>query len=224
MTSMTVDHEFQTAANVPLTDPGAGNPDNLLYAPTSKGTSSDCYENGSNYFKAAGQPTFGLFRVYDFCKPSPPNPGTFVYSTPLNDTFSQNYVVLTTDFDGAQILYYSTSSALMSDGKWHALLYDYPNSSWDDLQVTDSGTPTREDGWSLFETHYTPGPCATTPEFRSEQYMFTTATSSGMIQYNNAQYSLAGQCIQDDGSGNGAYYSIFYDPNGYYWSVTSSPS
>ncbi len=226
MTSMTVSHQFQFPADVPLTDPGAGNSDqNVLYAPTSKGFSSDCFENGSNYFKAAGQPTYGLFRVFDFCTTSSSSPvGTFVYSTPLNDTFRANYVVLTSDFDGAQILYYSTSTALMSDGLWHALLYNYPTSSWDDLQVTSSGTPTRQDGWSIFETHYTPGPCAMTPEFRSEQYNFTTATSNGMIQYNNSHYSHPGDCIQNDTSGTGSYNAIFYDPNGYYWSTTSYQS
>ena len=113
----------------------------------------------------------GDFRVYDFCKPSDGNPGTFLYSKPLNDAFRANYVVLSTDYDGAQIPYYRTSPAFMSGGKWHALLYNHPAAPWEDVNqtnVADSGKHLRSDAWSLFETHSTPGLCTATPEFRSE--------------------------------------------------------
>lgn len=171
------------------TDPN--NQFDILYAPTAHGSDGNCLENGSDYWTYESQTTTtAAFRVYSFCG------NGFVLAKTMNSTFFSAYVRVV---GNGHTPTYTTEMKKFTDGKWHALLYNYNTSSYEDL-YSESGTATYNggQGWVTFETHYTRGNCSTPPEIDAAG--IRVQSPNGTWNYLTTgpwnQYGPYGNCIQ----------------------------
>lgn len=176
-----------------------------LYAPTMKGPGVDCLEISTIY--GSGTPSVG---VWDFCASTQDG---FAYAkdastTEFSDTYLRNH--------GDGLPAYTAESKIGTDGYWHAYIYNYDTSSYEEMYNTssDSSQGTTEfsgSGWDDFETHF--GVDDTCP--------LVNSTASGGIRVRDAsntwylvgsetgytpQHSFEyGNCFNLDGNGDYDY-------------------
>lgn len=132
---------------------------NVLYAPTTHAPNS-CLEAGSNYWRGQGASsvTVRYVRLYDFCNNVGWNTGIAI---PIDQNFINSYV---RNFDDETPQYTMEISGNPQSG-WSFYLYNYSKNIWDNYYTSSPGAATYNggEGWSLFETHFTLGPCSNTP-------------------------------------------------------------
>jgi len=196
----------------PGNDPN--NPFNTLYAPTTKGSDGSCLENGTDYWRYMGNSVAAAFRVYTFCN----TPG-FVVSKSINSTFTKAYVRY---FGNGASPQYTTEIALLSDGLWHALIFNYTTNAYEDLYSTSgSNNYNLGGGWSIFETHYATGPCSSPPPIVSLNIEVQSATGlwAPISPANSDSTYNFGTCF--DPTQGAPYSSKVVGGNGSLWDVTS---
>lgn len=204
---------------------------------------TNCLEAASVYSAYANGGPEANFEIGDFCQAS--GVENFPYSHDIGDqAFQQNYV---RDLgDGIPEVTVELYQPYNGDGYWHAIIYNYAYSRWDQLFSTSSDpvqsgggyNPDSQNGWSLFETHLYNGPCPTVAN--SEETSVQVAVETGNDSQNyfrNMQSSdqwlpsnpYGTSCFQNDGSGIGGVYNFQWISPSYAWrvtdpSVTVSPS
>ncbi len=144
-------------------NPQGGATSNIAYADTTKGPGNNCFESGSGYWAAMpNQPSssqLSAFYVFDFCR----NPIQFVVVKPFGTSDWYQYSRFVTNPDGTYDNLYTIENFKASDGNWHAMLYNYRTSTWEDLAVENGalqsgsspGNPGGE-GWSFTEYYNEP--------------------------------------------------------------------
>jgi len=196
----------------PGNDPN--NPFSTLYAPTTKGSDGSCLENGTDYWRYMGNGVAAAFRVYSFCGTS-----GFVVSKSINSTFTKAYVRY---FGNGASPQYTTEIALLSDGLWHALIFNYTTNAYEDLYSTSgSNYYNGGQGWSIFETHYATGPCSSPPPIVSLNIEVESATGvwAPISPANSDSTYNFGTCF--DPTQGAPYSSKVVGDNGSLWDVTS---
>lgn len=184
---------------------------NVLYAPTTHAPNS-CLEAGSNYWRGDGEksPTYHYVRLYDFCN----NVGWGTGITlQIDQTFIDNYV---RNFDNKTAQYTMEIIGNKSTG-WAFEIFNYKNNVWDKYYTSSPGVATYNggEGWSLFETHYTIGPCSKVPLIESTDIQ---VLENGNWIPSEKNVSSWGNCFSDN-DGNVSYNGQNNLDN---WQVTSN--
>ena len=207
--------------NVELNYPPAGSTAlDVLYAPTTHGPDGDCFELGADYWlgNSGFTDTARFVRLFDFCD----NGGAFesAYDRVIDSNFVSSYVRVFTNGNGYPE--FTSEQLRESDGNWHALIYNYSTSAWEDWGYTDSGTNTYNGdwGWSIFETHYAAGQtCSGVPLMSTDGLRVYTAsgwTLVGSTTGENNSYYL--QCFS---AASPTYYTATTTEDYYQWTVAS---
>jgi len=191
-----------------------------LYSPTTHGPNGDCLELGADYWfgNTGFTDTARYVRLYDFCDKG----GTFKdeYDKQINSSFINSYVRVFTNGNGYPE--FTSEQMLESDGKWHALIYNYSTSAWEDWGWSDAGkyTGNGEDGWSIFETHYAAGQtCSAVPMMSTDGLRVYVSGGWQLVDstmgIDNSDYM---QCFSPSVP---TYYSPTTTQNYYQWTVAS---
>ena len=85
----------------------------------------------------------------------------------------------------------------MDDGKWHSLLYNFNTQQYEDLySVAGSWSFNGGQGWDMFETHYTIGPCSQPPEIDASGIRVQSPNGSwSLITSTNSSQFHWGDCL-----------------------------
>lgn len=195
----------------------------ILYAPTTHGSDGACLENGTDYWRQENaSTTTANFRVFNGCAAGG---GTFILAKNIGDTFVNKYVRYV---DGGDTPTYITEVVKLSDG-WHSLLYNFNTSVYEDLVGAISGNWNFNggQGWDMFETHYTIGPCSAPPKIVAGGIRLESPDGSwNLIDSTDSQKFSYGDCIN---TGVTPYTKIKYpspptitDPQGTEWAALSN--
>jgi hypothetical protein len=102
------------------------------------------------------------FQVYDWCalNGDPNNEGGYgvvAYSSPIDQTFRNNYVRVFTNGDGRPELQVELAQSSVT-GRWEALLYNELSQSYQNVYTSASTFATaHQNGWLMFEYYYEVG-------------------------------------------------------------------
>jgi hypothetical protein len=153
------------------------NAGDYLYAPTMKGPYQDCLEITTIYTHDA--PAVG---TWDFCA----SPGQFHNAKTVTTDFVNAYV---RDLGNGQPQYTAESVWSGTDQAWHALIFNYTASEWEDMYAdSGNGSINGGEGWSIFETHYFNAPETCTPivNVRSNNIQIINGDGNPeLVTYNN---------------------------------------
>ncbi len=189
---------------------------------------TNCLEVATVYQTYYGQGPKALLEVGDWCQ-SPGNEN-FNVSYSLDDfNFGNAYIRnLGNGIPSVQVELYQP---LGGDGSWHAAIYNFGASRWDDLYHTYGSAgydSSLQYAWDLAETHYYPGPCPIIPTFASFNFQGSVETGNDSQNYwRNIQSSEAtapsnpsgADCFSNDGSGVGGVYNYFVTNADSAWQV-----
>lgn len=214
-------HTAYLPTSVTLRAPINNNSFDLLYAPTTKPPDGGCLETGTDYWvyrDGSGNvyPPASTLRIYSFCGASA---NSFVVAKNIDSTFFSNYVRYFSNSESKTAMY-TMEVKILSDGLWHALIYNYSLGVWEDLyQVGGRNTYYGGIGWSLFETHYDGGNdlCSKMPTISSDGLRLQSADHTWALNTtaNGGSNGYYGNCIN---TGVSPYTSVIFD-NAYYYSA-----
>ena len=192
---------------------------------------TNCLEIATVYHAAYGQAPEADLEVGDWCKQQ--GNEIFPYSYNLDDpTFQSEYIRnLSNGLPDVEVTLYQP---LGGDGSWHAAIYNFAASQWDDLYHTYGSAgydPTLQTSWDVIESHYYPGPCPVIPEMGSFDFQGAVETGNdqqnywrtiqpGDISPQPIDNSKGADCFSDDGSGIGGVYDYSVTNPDSAWQVT----
>ena len=192
---------------------------------------TDCLEIATVYQAAYGLAPAAYLEVGDWCK----DPGNEVYPYSYNiddPTFQSDYVRnLGNGLPDVEVTLYQP---LGGDGSWHATIYNFATSQWDDLYHTYGSAgydPALRLSWDVIESHYYPGPCPVIPEMASFNFQGAVETGNDQQNYwrtiqpgdlapSGIDNSAGADCFSDDGSGIGGVYDFSVTNPDSAWQVT----
>ena len=97
---------------------------------------------------------------------------------------------------------YTPEVELGDDNAWHIILYNYTSKQWIDMFDSQPGQMSNIDnglGWSIFETHYTVGPCSDVPSLSMSglrlHYSHTKGQDWQYASEGGHEYGPFGDCF-----------------------------
>ena len=190
---------------------------------------TNCLEIATVYQTWYGGPPEANLEVGNWC--SQPGNETWPIVLSLDSSGFQNSYIrnLGNGFPDVDVELYQP---IGGDGSWHALIYNFSTSQWDDLYHAYGSAgydPTLRDSWDAFESHYYPGPCPVLPKMAT--FDFQVAVETGNNQQNYWRAVQPGDvgvianpngadCFSDDGSGIGGVYDYSVTSPDSAWLVT----
>ena len=198
----------------------------------------NCLEAGTGFYTDAGMNySPAIFWVGDFCNlGSSGGIEAFPIQMDMNNTpnFQSNYI-RSFGSDSTPRITLELEQPLGGDGSWHAYLYNYSSSHWDDIYhnygdflTSFAGTHATNPniGWSLHETNFRgSAPCPKIPTFSANDIQMAVESGNDASNYFRAlqfsdyyvSKSSTAMCYSDDGTFTGAVYEFlqYQDP----WNV-----
>jgi hypothetical protein len=156
------------------------------------------------YWRSHNSPnTQRYVRLYDFCE----NGGTWkdAFNKRIDANFVKTYVRVFAGGSGRPE--YTTEQLRAADGKWHVLIYNYTSSVWEDWGYSNGATTTAfsGEGWSIFETHYSPGECSSLPAMAVDELRVSTNAGWRPVDATTARrYDANLECFAN---ATGTYYA-----------------
>ena len=190
---------------------------------------TNCLEIATVYQTWYGYSPESNLEVGDWCK----NEGNEDWPVilDLNNSFFQSEYIRNLG-NGLPDVDVALYQPLGGDGSWHAIIYNFASSQWDDLYHTYGSAgydPVLQSSWDVIETHLYPGPCPAIPNMAS--YNFEGGVETGNDQQNNWRLIQPGDvgtisnpngaaCFSDDNSGLGSIYDFSVTTPDSAWLVT----
>lgn len=210
----------QALTNVALNPVPSGDPypGQSIFAPTTHGPNGNCMEVVTDYYNGYGLPagvSSAQVLLFNFCDRG----GRYEGAVPMDQTFFNKYVRTFSNGNGQPE--YVAEIEQGSDTAWHLLLYNVSANTWDDYSDSAPGAIANYNGgqgWSMFETHVSTGPCS---------FMPSTGISGLRLHFSNVphqdwQYATGsrtfgwGDCFQPDGTSS-YWYSINFSSSDWGW-------
>lgn len=220
-TSIYAVHTLYPTFNLAYPPGQSGN--EYLFAPTTK---SGCLENVTVYVNG-GSGTQPQFSVFDWC-----NNGGYILVMNIDSAFVSKYVRTLPNGDTAYVTEIYTAAKKPHTGTvWKSLIFDNLSGRWDTMTSLKQQNPPVYNGWSIFETYFLPGPCATTPQIEATHIkLYDTVTQTWQLMTpslpgltTGVATGPPGDCFIADSTGPATYRFKLTSPD-YSWKVHSRKS
>lgn len=206
-------HTAYEASQAPLPYPaGASGPENI-FAPTLHPAWGSCLENSTYYITQSSANQVANFTVFNFCEP--PDSATFIYSTPIDRRFLEEYVRLGPGNLPTYATEIFTPDIVPSaNSTWYSLLWNFRRHRYDRMISASANGSFQADafGWSIVEPYPAAGPCPRlAPIMASSLSVYNVGTqrwdalapqlAGGAYTFISVEGGSANNCLLGDSTG-----------------------